>query len=55
MKLSMIMSRLSLVTLLLLVFTGLFAQEIYDWENPEVVGINKVKARAHFMEYEKAR
>jgi len=46
------MNKILSISVLMLVCVGLFSQEIFDWENPEVVGINKEKPRAHFIEYE---
>jgi len=48
----MSMTRILSITYLLFVFAGLSSQEVYDWENPDVVGINKENPRAHFIEYE---
>ncbi len=42
-----------LLTILAIVSVGfvLQAQEVFEWENPQVVGYGKEMPRAHFMEY----
>jgi len=42
------------ITLILIICLASFtwAQEVVDWENPEVVGLNKEEPRAFFMEYD---
>jgi len=44
--------RYILVVLHLFLFSGLITQEVYDWENPGVVGLSKLNPRAWFIEYE---
>lgn len=44
----------TLTLLLILFYQGIFAQEkanVNDWENPQVIGINKEKPRASFFAY----
>ena len=46
--------RTTLTLLLILFYQGIFAQEkamVNDWENPQVIGINKEKPRASYFAY----
>ena len=50
--------RTTLTLLLILFYQGIFAQEkavAHDWENPQVIGINKEKPRASFFAYRNAK
>jgi len=46
--------KLILLLAFIWVGNGLYSQNIFDWENPLVVGYGKEKPRAHFMEYPSA-
>lgn len=48
------MKRLLIGLSILAAGSCLLAQEVFDWENPQVVGYGKEAPRAHFMEYSDA-